>query len=75
MYSVEKHKKYFESRNNIEMDTECEVSENLNRFNWLFPFMYIPKGYDKNLCLSHLKDIFNRYEIKILNKKVLCQFK
>ena len=37
--------------------------------------MYIPKGYDKNLCLSHLKDIFNRYEIKILNKKVLCQFK
>ena len=46
----------------------------LNRFNWLFPFMYIPKGYDKNLCLSHLKDIFNRYEIKILNKKVLCQF-
>ena len=27
MYSVEKHKKYFESRNNTEMDTECEVSE------------------------------------------------
>ena len=27
MYSVEKHKKYFESRNNIERDTECGVSE------------------------------------------------